>query len=161
MKRKILFAAIAIIVLIQFIQPQKNNAVGPQPNAIATKYAVPTEVSKILTVACNDCHSNKTVYPWYSNIQPLGWWLTYHVNDGKKHFNLDEFTTYTLKRQEHKLEELVESQDDHWMPLDSYTWIHKEARLTDAQRKVLVDWANQTRKQIQADPNFIASSKEN
>lgn len=159
MIKKILLAIGVILIVIQFIKPEKNIALGAQPNAISTKYTVPDTVNQLLSVACKDCHSNNTVYPWYSNIQPVAWWLNDHVKEGKRKFNLDEFTTYTLKRQDHKLEELIESQTDHWMPLDSYTWIHRDAALTDAQRKVLVDWANATRKQIQSNPDFASSPK--
>lgn len=159
MIKKILLAIGVILIIIQFIKPEKNIALGAQPNAISTKYTVPDTVNQLLSVACKDCHSNNTVYPWYSNIQPVAWWLDDHVKEGKRKFNLDEFTTYTLKRQDHKLEELIESQEDHWMPLDSYTWIHRDAALTDAQRKVLVDWANATRKQIQSNPDFATSPK--
>ena len=159
MIKKILLAIGVILIIIQFIKPEKNIALGAQPNAISTKYTVPDTVNQLLSVACKDCHSNNTVYPWYSNIQPVAWWLNDHVKEGKRKFNLDEFTTYTLKRQDHKLEELIESQEDHWMPLDSYTWIHRDAALTDAQRKVLVDWANATRKQIQSNPDFATSPK--
>lgn len=159
MIKKILLAIGVILIIIQFIKPEKNIALGAQPNAISTKYTVPDTVNQLLSVACKDCHSNNTVYPWYSNIQPVAWWLDDHVKEGKRKFNLDEFTTYTLKRQDHKLEELIESQEDHWMPLDSYTWIHRDAALTDAQRKVLVDWANATRKQIQSNPDFATSLK--
>lgn len=159
MIKKILLAIGVILIVIQFIKPEKNIALGAQPNAISTKYTVPDTVNQLLSVACKDCHSNNTVYPWYSNIQPVAWWLNDHVKEGKRKFNLDEFTTYTLKRQDHKLEELIESQEDHWMPLDSYTWIHRDAALTDAQRKVLVDWANATRKQIQSNPDFATSPK--
>lgn len=159
MIKKILLALGVILIIIQFIKPEKNIALGAQPNAISTKYTVPDTVNQLLSVACKDCHSNNTVYPWYSNIQPVAWWLDDHVKEGKRKFNLDEFTTYTLKRQDHKLEELIESQEDHWMPLDSYTWIHRDAALTDAQRKVLVDWANATRKQIQSNPDFATSPK--
>ena len=159
MIKKILLAIGVILIIIQFIKPEKNMALGAQPNAISTKYTVPDTVNQLLSVACKDCHSNNTVYPWYSNIQPVAWWLDDHVKEGKRKFNLDEFTTYTLKRQDHKLEELIESQEDHWMPLDSYTWIHRDAALTDAQRKVLVDWANATRKQIQSNPDFATSPK--
>jgi Haem-binding domain len=159
MIKKILLALGVILIVIQFIRPEKNIAAGAQPNAISTKYTVPDSVNQLLSVACKDCHSNNTVYPWYSNIQPVAWWLNDHVKEGKRKFNLDEFTTYTLKRQDHKLEELIESQEDHWMPLDSYTWIHRDAALTDAQRKVLIDWANLTRKQIQSNPDFATSPK--
>ncbi|TKB97820.1 heme-binding domain-containing protein [Pedobacter cryophilus] len=159
MIKKILLALGVVIIVIQFIRPEKNIAAGAQPNAISTKYTVPDTVNQLLSVACKDCHSNNTVYPWYSNIQPVAWWLNDHVKEGKRKFNLDEFTTYTLKRQDHKLEELIESQEDHWMPLDSYTWVHRDAALTDAQRKVLIDWANVTRKQIQSNPDFATSPK--
>jgi hypothetical protein len=159
MIKKILLAIGVILIIIQFIKPEKNIALGAQPNTISTKYTVPDTVNQLLSVACKDCHSNNTVYPWYSNIQPVAWWLDDHVKEGKSKFNLDEFTTYTLKRQDHKLEELIESQEDHWMPLDSYTLIHRDAALTDAQRKVLVDWANATRKQIQSNPDFATSPK--
>ena len=157
MIKKILLALGIILIVIQFIKPEKNISTGVQSNTISTKYNVPNTVNQVLTVACKDCHSNNTVYPWYSNIQPVAWWLNDHVKEGKRKFNLDEFTTYSLKRQDHKLEELIESQEDHWMPLKSYTWLHRDAALTAAQRTVLVNWANITRKQIQSNPGFATS----
>lgn len=159
MSKKILIAIVAILVIIQFFHPTKNIDSSLQKNAIETKYNVPDSVKRILAVACADCHSNNTKYPWYSHIQPVAWWLASHVKDGKKHFNLDEFTAYSLKRQDHKLEELVESQQDHWMPLESYTIIHTDAKLSEKQRKALIDWANETRKIIQADSLFASSPK--
>lgn len=158
MLKKILIAIAIILVVIQFIRPEKNIHVGAQPNAIQTKYSIPDTVNQLLTVACYNCHSNNTKYPWYNNIQPVAWWLNSHVDDGKKHFNFDEFSSYGLKKQDHKLEELIESQGDHWMPLDSYTWVHREANLTDKQSKMIVDWANSTRKVIQANPEFSDTS---
>jgi hypothetical protein len=160
MIKKALIALGAILIVIQFIKPEKNiSAIAIQPNAIATKYTVPDSVSQILKVACYDCHSNNTTYPWYNNIQPVAWYLNDHIKEGKSKFNFDEFITYSLKRQDHKLEELIESQKDSWMPLDSYTWIHKDADLTDLQRNTLINWANNTRKQIQSNPEFASSPK--
>lgn len=157
MLKKVLIAVAVVLVVIQFFRPEKNIDTKEQLNAISSKYAVPDSVSHILSVACNDCHTNNTKYPWYNNIQPVAWWLANHVNDGKKHFNLDEFTAYSLKRQDHKLEELVESQKDHWMPLESYSFIHTDAKLSGKQRKVLIDWANETREIIQNDSLFSSS----
>lgn len=159
MVKKILLGLLVVFVVIQFIQPEKNVNKAVQVNHIATKYTVPDTIENLLSVACYDCHSNNTKYPWYNNIQPVAWWLASHVNDGKKHLNFDEFTKYSLKRQDHKLEEVIESQTDHWMPLDSYTWIHKEAKLADAQSKLIIDWANETRLKIQSDPGFATSPK--
>lgn len=159
MIKKVLIGIAVVLIVIQFFQPEKNIDTGEQVNAIASKYEVPDSVKQIFAVACNDCHSNNTKYPWYNNIQPVAWWLASHVNDGKKHFNLDEFTAYTLKRQDHKLEELIESQEDHWMPLESYTILHSDAKLSGQQRKTLINWAANTRKIIQADSLFASSSK--
>ncbi|MBD3749312.1 MAG: heme-binding domain-containing protein [Sphingobacteriales bacterium] len=158
MKKKIWIALIAILVVIQFISPKKNMSEGKQVNAIETKYSVPDSVSSILAVACMDCHSNNTKYPWYNNIQPVAWWLSNHVNEGKKHLNFDEFTTYSLKRQDDKLEEFIKSQKEGWMPLDSYSLIHRDAVLSPAQKQTLIQWAQGLRTQIQADSTFSQSS---
>lgn len=159
MVKKVLFGLFVVLIAIQFFHPNKNISNAVQVNAIQTKYEVPDSVQKILSVACDDCHSNNTRYPWYEKIQPIAWWLASHVKDGKKHFNLDEFTTYSLKRQDHKLKEMVTSQKDHWMPLTSYTITHTDARLSEKQRKSLIDWAEKTRKVIQADSLFVSSPK--
>ncbi|MFC5282750.1 heme-binding domain-containing protein [Pedobacter alpinus] len=159
MVKKILIVTAIFLVLIQFVKSEKNIAEGAQPNAITTKYLIPDSVQQILKVACYDCHSNNTKYPWYSAIQPVAWWLNDHVKDGKKHLNFDEFTTYTLKRQDHKLEEVIETQEDRWMPLESYSLIHGDAKLSETQRKVIIDWAKETRLIIQSDSLFALSAK--
>lgn len=155
---KILIAFAVILLIIQFIRPEKNITEGKQIHAIETKYMVPDSVSSILAVACMDCHSNHTRYPWYNQIQPVAWWLADHINEGKQHLNFDEFTTYSLKRQDHKLEEFIKSQNEGWMPLDSYTWIHRDAILTPTQKQILVNWAKSLRTQIEADSTFNQSS---
>ncbi len=159
MLRKILLGVAVVLVVIQFFHPAKNIDASEQINAIATKYTIPDSVSLILSTACYDCHSNNSRYPWYNNVQPVAWWLDSHINDGKKHLNFDEFTTYSLKRQDHKLEELIESQQDQWMPLESFAVIHEDARLTNPQRELLINWAHETRKVIQADSLFASSPK--
>ncbi|MDH4459789.1 MAG: heme-binding domain-containing protein, partial [Flectobacillus sp.] len=91
MKKKILSGLGIAFVLIQFVRPIKNES-DDQTHHIATKYPMTSEVEHLLKVSCNDCHSNKTVYPWYNNIQPVAWMLANHVNDGKRHLNLSTFT---------------------------------------------------------------------
>ncbi|MGB5264670.1 MAG: heme-binding domain-containing protein, partial [Lutimonas sp.] len=91
MIKKILIALFAIFLIIQFFRPEKNNS-NDLTHDVSKKYELPEEVNKILTVACNDCHSNRTEYPWYANVQPVAWWLNDHVVDGKKHLNFSDFT---------------------------------------------------------------------
>ena len=142
MIRKILIALVVVLVVIQFIRPEKNVS-GENQNDVATVYAMPDSVKTILAVACNDCHSNKTEYPWYSNIQPVAWWLDNHVREGKGHLNFSDFTTSPIARQNHKFEEVVEVLEEGEMPLASYTWfgLHPQANLTDQQKKTLIHWA--------------------
>jgi hypothetical protein len=106
-----------------------------------TVYPTPPEVRQLLIVACYDCHSDTTRYPWYANIQPAAWWLASHVNDGKEHLNFSEFGSYSSKRAARKLQQCIDELDDGTMPLKSYKIVHTDARLTDAQIKTLSDWA--------------------
>lgn len=142
MKKKILYTVIIAFVCIQFYRPAKNINTQAQPNHIANVYPTSTEVNRILKKACNDCHSNNTVYPWYANIQPVSMWLTNHVNEGKEEINFDDFGTYTVRRQYKKMKEIIKQvKEEKEMPLASYTWIHKDAILTDAEINTLASWA--------------------
>jgi len=120
MIKKILIALLAIFIVIQFFRPEKNDS-NDLTYAITTKYEVPDEVEQIFSVACNDCHSNKTEYPWYANVQPVAWWLNDHITDGKRHLNFSEFTKRPIAIQNHKLEETIEMVEKRDMPLESYT----------------------------------------
>ena len=142
MLKKILIGLGLLIIIIQFIRPEKNVS-NDLVNNISTKYKVPLEVNQLLQVSCNDCHSNKTQYPWYANVQPVAWWLNDHVVDGKKHLNFSEFTKKPLFVQNHKFDEIIEMVGDKEMPLPSYTnfGLHAEANLSDEQRKMITDWA--------------------
>ena len=102
-------------------------------------------------MACYDCHSNTTRYPWYANIQPVGWWLASHVNDGKQHLNFSEFAAYSPKRAAKKFDQIIDEVTDREMPLASYKLGHPDARLTNAQSKLLTDWAATTRDRVLAD----------
>jgi hypothetical protein len=142
MKKKILLSLFVILVVIQFIQPAKNQSAELSASDISKVTKVPEDVQKILKTACYDCHSNNTVYPWYNNIQPVAWWLNHHVEEGKEHLNFSEFGTYAAKKANHKLHEVAETIEKGEMPLSSYTIIHKDAILSDEQKQLVIDWAN-------------------
>ena len=125
---------------MQFIRPEKNTSAATGKNDIATKYPVPDSVQAILKVACYDCHSNNTRYPWYAQIQPVGWWLSNHIKDGKRGLNFSEFTSYRIKKQFHRLDDINELAKKNEMPLSSYTFIHTDAKLTERQKSILVNW---------------------
>lgn len=142
MKKKILYSLLAIVFLMQALRPEKNLS-DDNTHHLSNKYQVPENIENLLAAACYDCHSNKTYYPVYAEIQPVGWWLANHVNDGKKHLNFSAFTHRSIAYQNHKFEEIIEMLKEREMPLPSYTWfsLHENANLSDGQRKELMDWA--------------------
>ena len=130
-----------VLIVIQFFRPEKNINPGDQPNAIFKKYIVSADVKTILDKACMDCHSNNTRYPWYNNIQPVAWWLNNHVIDGKKELNFDEYINRRPRFQYRRMEQTIDLVKKGEMPLDSYTWTHKDAILSEEEKTKLFAWA--------------------
>jgi hypothetical protein len=143
MIKKIFLALVAILVLIQFIRPEKNMS-DDRTYDISKGYPLSDSLSLTFQSACNDCHTNKTTYPWYAEIQPFAWWLDDHVADGKSNLNLSTFTNLPIAVQNHKLEEIVETVKEGEMPLPSYTWfgLHEGAKLSDQDKTAIMDWAH-------------------
>lgn len=141
--KKILFALLVILALAQFIRPAKNQS-NDQTYHFSTLYPIPDSVRAILEVACYDCHSNYTRYPWYAGVQPVAAWLANHVNEGKRELNFSSFTTRRIAVQNHKLEEVIELVREGEMPLPSYTWVHRDAILSKAQKDLIIRWAQAT-----------------
>lgn len=138
--KRIGIAFIVLFIVIQVFRINKTiTPVNEQTDFMAVTQTNP-EVAMILKNACYDCHSNQPTYPWYTSVAPVSWWIKNHINEGSKHLNFSIWQTYTVKRKDHKLEECVEMIEEGEMPMNSYTWMHPEAKLTDAQKQLLIDW---------------------
>jgi hypothetical protein len=141
--RPIVIVGLLALVVIQFIPVEPNQQGYESVLAFEQETQVSSELSSILKANCYDCHSNQTQYPWYSAVAPINFWLDEHVQDGKKHFNMSQWSEYSIKRKDHKLEELIEEVEEAEMPLPSYTWVH--GSLTEIERQTLLDWAQMAR----------------
>jgi hypothetical protein len=159
MRKKVILIILGLLVIIQFIRPARNISTADSINEISKHYMVPDEVKKIMQVSCDDCHTNNTDYPWYTNIQPVGWWMQWHVNEGKKHLNFSEFASYAPKKQHHKLEETEEMIREGEMPLNSYLWVHKDAKLSPEQKDLLINWATALKEKIAKENNIVPEKK--
>jgi hypothetical protein len=140
---------VAALVVIQFFRIDKANTPIVEANTIDAAIAVPPDIKLILGRSCNDCHSNNTVYPWYSNIQPAAWFLKDHIDEARRELNFSEFNTYSAKKKKRKLEEICEMVESAAMPLPSYLWIHRDSVLSDTEKKALCDWSKQEHDKIQ------------
>jgi len=141
----LLVLALVALVAIQFIRPEKNSEGYKSVASFESETRPSAVVAAILKESCYDCHSNQTNYPWYAEVAPFSLWLEDHIIDGKKHFNVSDWNNYTIKKKEHKLEELVEMVEKDEMPLRSYTIIH--GNLSENNKKLLLQWAGLARLQ--------------
>ena len=147
--KRIGIGLIGLFLLLQlYPRPEKNNAKAPEPNHLRSVYSIPSDVEALMKSSCYDCHSNYTDYPWYSSIQPVAWWLGDHIKEGKKELNFSEFANYALARQYRKFEEIIGEVKEGEMPLESYTFIHRDADFSTAQRQLLTSWAENIRTEM-------------
>lgn len=119
-----------IFLLIQFlpIGPQRTN-----PPVIAEPKWDSPETRALAKRACFDCHSNETVWLWYSYIAPVSWILANDAQMGRRAFNFSEWKPGMMSAA--AMEEQIRSGR---MPLPQYLLVHAEARLTDAEKQKLI-----------------------
>jgi hypothetical protein len=144
LKRSLIGLAVTFVV-IQFIRPSLANPPIDETKTIGATVPVPPDVQAILERSCYDCHSNKTVWPWYSNVAPVSWLLADDVKDGRKELNFSEWGTYKERRKARKLKELCEQVKESEMPLKLYVPLHSSAKLSDADRARLCEWSTALR----------------
>ncbi len=131
----VILGLIGLFVIIQLIPlNQTNPAVIQDVQAIA-------EVNSILRTSCYDCHSNETVWPWYSRIAPGSFLITRDVVVGREHLNFSEFSGMDFYDSTDVADEIIEMLDSGKMPMKPYLLLHPDASLTDSQTRVLIQWA--------------------
>lgn len=145
---KIIIVIVVVLGLMQIFRAKKNFTQAEPVHDIATKYDVPMNILMNLYDGCYNCHSNYTKYPWYDNIQPVGWWMAYHVNGAKRHLNFSEFATLSPQQAAKKFHAIYKVMNKKSMPIASYLWMHPEARLTPSQYKDVAAWAQQMQQKI-------------
>jgi hypothetical protein len=144
------FALAVVVVLIglQFVRPARTNPAVDQSQTIHARQQVNPQVAAILDRSCQDCHSNSTRWPWYSNVAPVSWFVIDHVNHGRSHLNISEWGRLDNRQAVKKLEEMCEEVQDREMPLESYTYIHWSAKISPEDIKTLCDWTAAERARI-------------
>src|SRR5438067_13222447 len=143
-----LILLVCVIVGIQFIRPARTNPPIDQSKTIEANSQMTPEVTSILDRSCRDCHSNQTVWPWYTNVAPISWWLSNHVNEGRRDLNMSEWGRLPRDRQERKLRQICDEIEDGAMPLSSYVPMHPAARLSEQDKKTLCDWTEVERARL-------------
>jgi len=155
--KRILLMGVAVLAVAQFIPVARTNPPMDSSKAIVAIIPVPSQVSAVIDRACQDCHSNHTVWPWYSQIAPISWFVVHDVNEGRRELNFSDWGHYTARRQDRKLKEICEQVDNGNMPIAAYTLMHPQAKLAPSDRKTLCEWTAGARKTAEATPASAAS----
>ena len=136
-------AAIALVVLgAQFVRPARTNPAVDPSRTLAVARPMPPDVARVLDRGCRDCHSNDTRWPWYSHVAPVSWFVIDHVNHGRSHFNYSDWSRYEPDEATRLLKKTCELAQERAMPLRSYTFIHRTARLTPDDVGSLCAWTS-------------------
>ena len=128
----VLLAAV-LIQLIPFGRTHSNPPTTKEPSWNSP------DTRALFRRACFDCHSNETVWPWYSHIAPVSWLLQNDVNGGRSHLNFTEWSH--PQRHAGDVAGQVKQGD---MPPWFYLPMHPAARLTDAEKQALMDGAEKS-----------------
>ena len=155
--KKIVLALAVVFLILQIIRPEKNLG-NSSAHSIAQRFTVPSGVQATLQRSCYNCHSNSTVYPWYAEVQPAGWFLAKHIRDGKRGLNFDEYSTYRLMKQYRRFQDIADQVENDEMPLPSYLLIHRDAKLSSSEKNELIQWCTAMRDSMKA--KFPADSLE-
>lgn len=151
MKKTLKIIAIVLFVafvVIQFYRPDRTVPPIVEAETLEASTQVPENVEQILTRSCNDCHTNKTNYPWYSQIAPGSLFLANHIAEGCHNLNFSIWNTYETKRKRRKPDQVCEQISQREMPLPSYLWIHWSAKLSDEDVKTLCDWTDKEKTRL-------------
>ncbi len=138
----LLYSIIGISVLIQFYPMERPSVSDDNPGDLFKHVDVPKNISEKLRTSCYDCHSNETVYPWYSSIAPFKWSVYDHVEEGREHLNFSEWKSISKLDLAEILDDLSEEVIEGEMPLKIYPYLHPKAKLSEADREAISEWAD-------------------
>jgi mono/diheme cytochrome c family protein len=127
-------AVLVLLILSQFIPVSRDDP--PVTREVQWNSAQTRELAQ---GACFDCHSNETVWPWYSYVAPVSWWIAGHVHDGRRRLNFSEWDQPNEGERD-----IIDAISSGEMPLSPYPLMHPKAKLTEAQKQTLIDGLKQT-----------------
>ncbi len=148
MGKKILIGLIIVLVVIQFIPANLPEVKTDNPDDLLANYDVPEDIGNLLRASCYDCHSNETVYPWYSHVAPVSFLVSRDTREGREHLNFSEWKSWGKLDQLEALDEISEEVEEGEMPMKIYPIMHPDARLSDEDRERIVEWAEAFGEQI-------------
>jgi len=150
--KRVVIVGVLVFVVIQFIRPTRTNPPIDPARTIEGRTQMPPEAGAIFEMACSDCHSYETNWPWYSQVAPVSWLVWSDVQEGRAALNLSDWAQYDSQRANSKLAAIAKMVSEGKMPLWQYRLLHPMARLSSSDVKLLVEWTKAERARAGAKP---------
>ncbi len=146
--RRLAWTFVVVFVVFQIFRPTRENAIEMPGAAIEAHIMLTEEAHDVFSRACRDCHSDRTVWPWYSNVAPVSWFVAGHVNHARRHMNVSRWVDYNASHAAKFLDEMCDLARRREMPLASYRLMHPEARLDEEEIEALCRWTQAARRAL-------------
>jgi hypothetical protein len=135
----IVVASVALALTTATVDGTGNQTV--MEKSLLARSNVPVPVRAILERACQDCHSENTVWPWYSHIPPIAWQIHTDVRRGRAFMDLSKWNDFTESERRGFTAAIGTAVQNHLMPPPKYVWLHPEARLSSDELELVRAWA--------------------
>ena len=142
-KRLFWYSFFGIIILMQAYPVSRPEVSKENPNDLLATAEVPENIAVVLKSACYDCHSNETVYPWYSYVAPVKWLVYRDTKEGREELNFSEWASMSKMDQATALSDISDEVTEGDMPMKIYPIMHPDAKLSDKDRQAIADWADE------------------
>ena len=137
-----------LLFLMAFVHPFGNAKSADLRKELMSSAQIGPPVIAIMQRSCQNCHSERTVWPAYSHLAPISWLLERDVQNGRAHWNMSQWERYGVEDREHILSQIGPMVRNRKMPLPQYLLLHPEARLSDSDAELLYQWSRQERKRL-------------
>jgi hypothetical protein len=148
---KVVLAGITLVGCVcVFVHPFGAVSAAHPDAPIFAGAEVPSSVTSVMERSCQNCHSERTVWPWYSYVPPISWMIENDVNHARQHMNISRWEDYSTEQQVEILSRLGAEVRNHQMPMQRYLSLHPEARLSESDIHQLYEWSRRERRRLKS-----------
>jgi hypothetical protein len=133
---------VAGLVVAQALRPARTNPAEDPARTLEAIAHPPPSVQAVLDRSCRDCHTNRTVWPWYTNVAPISWFVVGHVNEGRHDLSFSNWAAFAPALRAKRLAQMCDLVQRGEMPLTTYLLLHRDARVSDDERQAICDWTD-------------------
>lgn len=131
---------LVLVIVVQFAPVERENPVTDQNLDFFVATEMPADVQSVFKNSCYDCHSNETIWPWYSYVAPVSFVITHHVEEGRDQLNLSSWGEFDPDEKKGILKHMKKEIEKGEMPLAGYTVLHGNAKMTEERKALVIQW---------------------